>query len=251
MWCFWISGATIMKIAKQRLLNHISQKSDAYSIIFNPLTTNSGPSTELVQDLDLAELLQASTQLVATRSFDRARKLLSLCNQSASATGTPVQKIVYYFADALQDRIDRETGKMIVTGEEDIDVYSNDVEEFIMDLEPAEFAKRPLYAYHQVTQFTGIQAILDSTITAKRIHLIDPSVKSGSQWTTFMQVVAGRDECPLEHLKISAVGRSTMMMEDVGRRFSAFAAETLKYISFCFKTVVSDLKNLETQVPLK
>lgn len=36
------------------------------------------------------------------------------------------------------------------------------------------------------------------------------------------------------------------MMEDVGRRLSAFAAETLKNISFCFKTAVSDLKNLET-----
>ncbi|XP_069144869.1 uncharacterized protein [Solanum lycopersicum] len=61
----------------------------------------------LDKDLDLAELLQASPPLVATRTFDRARKLLSLCNQSASATGTPVQKIVYYFADALQHRIDK------------------------------------------------------------------------------------------------------------------------------------------------
>ncbi|CAN4120619.1 unnamed protein product [Withania somnifera] len=240
------SAPTIMKIAKQRLLNHLSQKPDAYCIIFNPLTANSGLPPELVQDLDLAELLQASAQLVATRSFDRARKLLSLCNQSASATGTPVQKIVYYFADALQHRIDRETGKMPFTGEDYMDVYSNDIEELIMDLEPAEFAKRPLYAYRQATKFTGIQAILDSTITAKKVHLIDLSVKSGSQWTTFMQVVADRDECLLEYLKISAIGRSIKMMEDVGRRLSAFAAETLKNVSFCFKTVVSDLKNLET-----
>ncbi|KAF3685878.1 hypothetical protein T459_07623 [Capsicum annuum] len=189
---------------------------------------NSGVSPELVQDVDLAELLQASAQLVATRSFDRGRKLPSLCNQSASATGTAVQKIVYYFADALLHRINRETGKIPFTGEEDMNVYSNDTEEFIMDLEPAEFAKRPLYAYRQATQFTGIQAILDSTITAKKVHLIDLSVKSGSQWTTFMQVVADRDEFLLEHLKITAVGRSTKMMEDVGRRLSAFAAETLQ-----------------------
>ncbi|XP_059286995.1 DELLA protein 1-like [Lycium ferocissimum] len=241
-----LSAPTIMKIAKQRLLSHISQKFDAYSIIFNPLPANSGLSPELVQDLDLAELLQASAQLVATRSFDRARKLLSLCNQSASATGTPVQKIVYYFADALQHRIDREMGKIPFTGEEDVEVYSNDVEEFIMDLEAAEFAKGPLYAYRQATQFTGIEAILDSTITAKKVHLIDLSIKSGSQWTTFMQVVADRDECPLEHLKISAVGRSKKMMEDVGRRLSAFAAETLINVSFRFKSVVSDLKNLKT-----
>ncbi|CAN4091029.1 unnamed protein product [Withania somnifera] len=222
-----LSAPTIMEIAKQRLLNHTSQKSDAYSIIFNPLTANAGLSPELVQDLDLGELLQASAQL-----------LLSLCSQSASATGTPVQKIVYYFADALQHRIDRETGKMPFTGEEDLEVYSNDVEEFIMDLEPAEFAKRPLYAYHQATQFTGIHAILDSTITAKKVHLVDLSIKSGSQWITFMQVVADRDECLLEHLKISAVGRSSKMMENVWRRLSAFAAETLKNVSICFKTVI-------------
>ncbi|KAK4356940.1 hypothetical protein RND71_022550 [Anisodus tanguticus] len=36
------------------------------------------------------------------------------------------------------------------------------------------------------------------------------------------------------------------MIEDVGRRLSAFAAETLTNVSFCFKTVVSDLKNLKT-----
>ncbi|KAK4341635.1 hypothetical protein RND71_040136 [Anisodus tanguticus] len=160
------------------------------------------------------------------------------------STGTPVQKIVYYFADALQHRIDREMGKMPFTGE-DVEVYSTDVEEFIMDLEPAEFAKRPLYAYRQATQFTGIQAILDSTMTAKKVHLIDLSIKSGSQWTTFMQVVADRHECPLKYLKISSVGRSKKMMEDVGRRLSAFSAETLINVSFCFKTVVSDLKNLK------
>ncbi|XP_019261537.1 PREDICTED: scarecrow-like protein 7 [Nicotiana attenuata] len=197
-------------------------------------------------DLDLAELLQASAQLVATRKFDRAIKFLSLCNQSASATGTPVQRVVYYFADALQHKIDREIGKMPITREEDIETYSNDVEELVMDLQPAVFAKRPLFPYRQATSFTGIQAILDSIKTAKRVHLIDLCIKSGSHWATFMQTLADRDECPLKHLKISVVGRSKKKMEDVGRRLSAFAAETLN-VSFSFNTVVSDLRNLKTE----
>ena len=57
-----------------------------------------------------------------------------------------------------------------------------------------------------------------------------------------MQALAVRYECPLEHLKIFAVGTCKQIMEETGMWLPSFA-ETLN-LPFSYKMVVSDLKDL-------
>lgn len=94
-----------------------------------------------------------------------------------------------------------------------------------------------------VTQFAATESILENVASDRRVHLIDFSIDNGSHWTLIMQAFSARTECPLEHLKITAVGTCKPMMEVTGKWLSSFA-ETI-HLPFSFNIVVSDLKNLE------
>ncbi|KAL3505874.1 hypothetical protein ACH5RR_031256 [Cinchona calisaya] len=73
--------------------------------------------------------------------------------------------------------------------------------------------------FSQVTKFTATQAIVDNVASAKG------------------------HECPLELLKISAVGPSKEMIDKIGKMLSSFA-DGLN-IPFAFKSIVSDMKDIK------
>lgn len=96
--------------------------------------------------------------------------------------------------------------------------------------------------FSRVTQFAGVQAILDAVASAERIHLIDLRIKYGSHWTIIMQALADRHKCPVELLKITAVGTSKKRLEETGKWLSSFA-ENMN-LPFLFRTILLDLKDL-------
>ncbi|KAK7831053.1 della protein gai1 [Quercus suber] len=75
-----------------------------------------------------------------------------------------------------------------------------------MSPNPAKLTFYERTPFSQVPQFAGIQAIVENVAEARKIHIIDSSIRSGVQWTIFMQALTTRSECPLELLKITAVG---------------------------------------------
>lgn len=76
----------------------------------------------------------------------------------------------------------------------------------------------------QVTQFTGIQAILDSVASTRRVNVIDLGTRSGLHRIILMQTLAVQQECLLELLKITAVITSSKeRIEETGKRLSSFA----------------------------
>ncbi|KAL3505638.1 hypothetical protein ACH5RR_031020 [Cinchona calisaya] len=231
-----LSTGSIMKIARTRLLQD-------KGLIANSTLPNL--RFKVFEDNDvheLALLLQASAENVANLKYDRVRKLLTMCRQSASMNGNPVQRIAYYFADALQKRVDQETGKFS-SGLAGNNGKPMDTEKVLARLHPAIIRCAQKLPFTQVTQFAGVQAILDAVASAKRIHLIDLGIKYGSQWTIIMQALAVRHECAIDLLKITAVGTSEKRLEETGKWLSSFA-DTMN-LPFSFKTVVSDLKDLK------
>jgi hypothetical protein len=60
--------------------------------------------------------------------------------------------------------------------------------------------------FSQVTQFVGIQAILESVASVKWVHYIDLAIRTGAQCIVLMQALASRHECPIKLLKITAIG---------------------------------------------
>lgn len=218
-------------------------------MLINPVIGgHSGLSFESNEDVELALLLLASADKVADQQFDRARKLLSMCSHLSSSTGNPIQRVVYYFAEALRDRIDRKTGKVSSKGWEGNKRWLSCVEGETSCLQPSAFAYFKELPLLLVTQSAGIQAILDSMASVKNIHLLDLGIRSGSQWTILMQALAVRHACPIEILKLTAVGTTFKeLIEETGRRLSCFAKSMS--LPFSFKIVmVSDMKDLTEDV---
>ncbi|CAN4091396.1 unnamed protein product [Withania somnifera] len=237
-----LSTTTIIKIAKEQLQLYIPQNYDAYSIILSPMIADLGLSPQVTEEVELALLLLVSTEMLANQQLDCARKLLNLCIKFSLSAGNPVQRVVYYFAEALQKRINKGTGIPTIAANFDA-VNPDDMEEVLMDPRTDVIETEQMLPFRKVTQFAGIQAILDSIKSFKRIHLIDLGIKTGSQWTILMQALVANGERPPELLKITAVGTSLIRMQEIGKRLKSFA-DTLD-IPFSFKTVVSDLRNIK------
>lgn len=231
-----LSTVEIMKIARAR---YIQESSGDISALIHPYQF--GLASEATKDVELVLLLLVSAEKVLNQQFDHARRLLSACDHTASYIGNPVQRVVYYFAEALQKRIDTETGRVLSEGRE---CKVPQLDEGIARMQPSTFAYLQNFPFYHVTKFAGTQAILDSMASAKRIHLVDFLIGSGCHLPILMQALAVRNECPLEILKITAVGmKSKEMIEDTGRRLLSFA-NTMN-LNFSFKIVmVSNMRDL-------
>ncbi|KAL5976275.1 hypothetical protein ACLOJK_020605 [Asimina triloba] len=118
-----------------------------------------------------------------------------------------------------------------------------DLEERLMGADPDLLAFHKQVPISQVIQFLGVQPIIDSVVSAKRIHLIDLGLRVGAQWSIVMKALEGRSSCSVVLLKLSAVGTSEEKIKKVGQQLVSFA-ENLK-LPFIFKAViVSDMKDI-------
>ncbi|XP_059315627.1 GRAS family protein RAM1-like [Lycium ferocissimum] len=234
----------IMNIARARLHQFTSINSSVYSIILDPSILHSGLSPEVAEDVELSLLLQASAEMFVQKQYDRARKFLSLCDHSASVIGNPVQRVVYYFAEALRNRIDKETGVTPERGNRNRK-KAVDVERPFMLMKFAFLACRQETPLSHILQFAGIQAVLDNIVSVRRVHIIDFGRETGLPMPIIMHALANRNDCPIERLKITSVGTSRQRIEENGKRLSSFA-ETLN-IPFLFNMVVLELKDLKKE----
>ncbi|XP_030543227.1 DELLA protein RGL1-like [Rhodamnia argentea] len=237
-----LSAEEIMKVAGTRYIQFQHQRDNHFSMLTHPFgPAFSGLSEDDLKEVELAQLLLAAAEKVGDQQFDRASRLLSYCELLASKRASPAQRIVLYFVEALQDRIDKETGRMISAkgcerkaGKDDM---SQGLSTSLISLKC--HAQLP---FNQVTQFTALQVILEQTLSATRIHLIDLQIRSGIQWIVLMQALAERKGEPVELLKITAVGSAgRAKMEEAGKRLAS-VAESMN-IPFSFQLLF--LPNLE------
>ncbi|XP_057806088.1 DELLA protein RGL1-like [Salvia miltiorrhiza] len=202
------SAEAIVRLAKLRLLHKTPQDS------------------ENLRDVEL--VLEAGEKL-SQHKFECAEMLLDKCiliSDKNAAGGRAVK----FFAEALRERLDSETGKI------DLERKAFDLEECLLTYQSVILACEDKLPSSQIAQFTAIQAILDSIGSAKTIHLIDFGIKSGLHWSVMIQGLASRGH---GRLKITALGSSGDRLEETGRRLSSFA-HSMK-LPFVFKSVVAEL----------
>ncbi|KAK9933949.1 hypothetical protein M0R45_021118 [Rubus argutus] len=137
-----------------------------------------GLSYEESRDVELVEFLLASAEKVGYQQYERATKLLDLCDKLSSDTGNPVERVVFYFSEALREKIDRETGRATQKG------LGNNKQPFDMEKEMAIGGETSLVChtklpFSQIVQFAGIQAIVEKVAEAKKIHVIDLEIRKG------------------------------------------------------------------------
>ncbi|KAJ4722033.1 DELLA protein [Melia azedarach] len=240
-----LSTEEIMKIAGERFIRSSSRAvEDVVSMLSNPFDLSfSGLSAEEMRDVELAEFLLASAEKVGDQQYERATRLLNQCDLLSSHKGNPVQRIVYYFAEALREKINRETGR--IASKEMGKKQPFDIDVAMMSVNPTFLACHEEIPFSKIIQFAGIQAIVENVAEAKKIHIIDLGIRNGVQWTVLMQALASRYDCPLELLKITAVGTMAQhLLEDTGRRLTNFANSM--NLPFSYNIVmVSDMLQLK------
>lgn len=230
-----LGGERFIQSCSSTSLNDSTMSSHPYGSSF------SGLSDQEVEDVQLIENLLLSAEKVTQQQFERSIKLLDWCDALCSSSGNPIHRLVYYFSKALREKIDKETGRIsfIELGKRLADDFSGKV------MHPNStglmiYEKSPLY---QAGNFSGVQALVDGVSGSKKVHVIDLSIKQGVQCTILMQALISQPNCPIEHLKITAVATSSKkIIEQTGDWLKSFA-ESIN-LSFSFNTViVEDLLN--------
>ncbi|CAK8531565.1 unnamed protein product [Lathyrus sativus] len=244
-----LSTTDIMKVAGTRFIQSSSSESSSSGLILNhPFGFSfSGLSDQEKEDVSLAESLLACAEKVGYQQFERARFFLPQIESLSSKTGNPVKRVVHYFAEALRQRIDRETGRVPVKNMQKAESLFNPEEE-TKDLNPTLLAFIEDLPFCKIAMFTCVQAIVENVKDTKKIHVIDFEIRKGLQWTILMQALQSRNECPLELLKITAIASgntdtSKQVAEATGKRLKDFAQSLTVPFSFEI-VVVSDLLHL-------
>lgn len=199
---------------------------------------------EETRDVELVHLLLAAAEEVNNQQFHLASKLISRCMWVASDSGNPVQRLSFYFAKALEERIDRSTGRYTCTDE---DRHLKHIKIMSLGINSAFLTCHQLIPFNQVMQFAGVQTIVENVRSAKKIHLIDFNIRSGIQWTVLIQALTEKGDSPIELLKITAVGSTEKEnIELTGNTLHSFAKSL--GLAFSFDIVfVSDMKDFKKE----
>ncbi|GMI69475.1 hypothetical protein HRI_000616800 [Hibiscus trionum] len=239
-----LSAEEIMRVTGARYLQFSDMRYDDFSMVMHPFGhALSGLSDDETKDVELVHLLLTAAEKVGYEQFERASRLLSRCEWIASEQANPVQRIVYYFAEALRERIDKATGTFIP--EESGTRFKIEIKNGL-STSIATVRIHQYVPFFQVTQFAGIQAIIENVVSANKIHIIDLQLRSGIQWTGLMQALAERELCHVELLKITAVGLAgDEKILESGKRLESVAASFKLPFSFnaVYVREMEDIKN--------
>ncbi|PRQ21606.1 putative transcription factor GRAS family [Rosa chinensis] len=239
-----LSIEEVMRVAGARFVQFSSQGYEYFYMSMHPFGyALSGLCEEETKDVELAHLLLAAAEKVGYQQFERASRLLLQVEWLASFKGTPVQKVVCYFAEALRERIEKETGLYTSKGNEEMSHYVHG-----LGTNLAFIACHQEVPFHPVLQFAAIQTMIENVANESRIHLIDLEIRFGTQWTGLMEALAEREECPVELLTITAVGvRGKQNIKETGERLTSVAMSL--NLPFQFKEViVSDMQDINDRL---
>ncbi|XP_030539872.2 DELLA protein GAI-like [Rhodamnia argentea] len=231
-----LSTEEIIRLAGVKFIQTTSSVGDLPSTFIHPYGSSfSGLSDQDMKDAQLVELLLFAAEKVHYQEFHRASKLLNQCNCLCSNKGNPIQRVVFYFAEALRERIDRGSGRIAVNAcgkRQKPDPHAQ-----MTNPTRSKIACHQELPFVQVAQFAGVQAIVESVDDAKKVHVIDLNIGSGAQWTILMQALVLCYDCQIELLKITAVGTSSKnRIDETGKRLINFAQSMS--LPFTFKSVV-------------
>ncbi|KAM1257421.1 hypothetical protein ACFX15_030765 [Malus domestica] len=211
-----LSTEEIMRVAGARYVQISNQGYGDFLMPLHPFGyALSGLSEEETKDVELAHILLAAAEKVGYQQFERANRLLLHCEVDASFKVNGVQRFVFYFTEALSERIKKETGNSMYKGNQ-MSTYSLGLGTSLSFLACCQDIP-----FIPVMKLPAIQVILVNVALESKVLLIDLEIRSGVQWTGLMEVLAEREECHIELLTITAVGvTSKQKIEETGRRLA-------------------------------
>ncbi|CAL1386799.1 unnamed protein product [Linum trigynum] len=226
----------IIKLAGARIIQSRSS-TDGIDV---PAMFGGGLSQEEAKDVELMEHLLECAEKVGKGEFDRAIELLGRCNCWASQTGNPVQRLAYYFGNALRQRMEEGTEEVGAEAEQDDDdrkPFESDTAVTLPDEHGVEFHKS--VPFYTASQLAAVQIMMENVAGEKRIHVIELRICSGLPMIALMQALTSSGPTnSIEMLRITALANDESeerFIHGSGERLVGFAKEM--GLPFSFKIV--------------
>ena len=169
--------------------------------------------------VDLRTLLTLCAQAVAADDRRSANEQLKQIRQHASPMGDGVQRMAYYFANALEARL-AGSGTQIYKGIITKPSAANVLKGYHLYLAISPFKK--------VSNFVLNKTISKAAEKATRLHIIDFGIFYGFQWPSFIQRLSSRPGGPPK-LRITGIDlpqpgfRPAERVEETGHRLADYA----------------------------
>ncbi|KMZ72926.1 GRAS family transcription factor [Zostera marina] len=173
---------------------------------------------------------------------DLAAKSLIRIRESASDYGDPTERVAFYFAEALYSRVS-EHHQLCSTSYNSL-TSALPEEELTLCYK----AFNEACPYSKFAHLTANQAILESTSSASKIHIIDFGIVQGVQWAALLQALATRSSGKPEKIRISGIAAACLgnnpsaALMTTGSRLRQFAE--LLDLEFEFEAVMTPLEKL-------
>ncbi|XP_028786334.1 DELLA protein RGL1-like [Neltuma alba] len=239
-----LSAEEIIRVAGARYVQFSTHWCDDYCMPLHPYASGLEDLSEKEnRDVELAQFLLAAAERVSCQQLERASRMLLHCLFNSSPGGNAMQRVIFHFAQALRERIEKEAGGTILMG-----CPKNIENELIQNLDTnIALACHQKIPFNQVMQFAGVQAMVEHVAHDTKIHVIDLDIRRGIQWTCLMQALVGRNESRVELLKITAIGIvGQPTVEETGKRLTSFARSL--NLPFAYKQVyVTDMIEITEQ----
>ncbi|KAE9620231.1 hypothetical protein Lal_00019818 [Lupinus albus] len=187
----------------------------------------------------LNSLIDSAT-LIDSSSPDLALQSLAQLTKSVSQHGNPIQRVAFYFVEALTRKLD-EKGNNFITGV----THTHSISE---ELTLCYKALNDACPYSKFAHLTANQAILEATQASTHIHIVDFGIVQGIQWAALLQAFATRSSGKPQSVTISgipamALGTSPAnSLAATGNRLSEFAK--LLGLTFEFRPILTPIHEL-------
>ncbi|KAF9609827.1 hypothetical protein IFM89_018769 [Coptis chinensis] len=196
----------------------------------SPPETDSSPSS-LLKSLILCARTADSEPEKAVKSLNKLR-------ESVSVRGDSVERVAFYFSEALYSRISAKAVKHLPM------LFDTNSEELVLSYK----ALNDACPYSKFAHLTANQAILEATETATHIHIVDFGIVQGLQWAALLQAFATRVSGKPSLVRISgipapALGKSPVSsLVATGNRLREFAE--LLGLNIEFEPILTPIEEL-------
>ncbi|MCO5598499.1 hypothetical protein L7F22_052596 [Adiantum nelumboides] len=191
---------------------------------------------EVERGLGLVHMLLACAEAVAKEDLEAATALLIQLHPLVSKTGSSMQRVAAYFAEALHARLTHTGG-----GSYAVLINPNPLED-VMEAYQVLYQACP---YIKFAHFTSNQAIFEAFEGEGQVHIVDLDIMQGYQWPAFIQALAARHG-GAPHLRITGVGTPLEAVQDIGKQLGELA-EAL-HVSFEFHAIGERLEDLNAHM---
>ncbi|TQD77482.1 hypothetical protein C1H46_036990 [Malus baccata] len=220
-----------VSIKESKSADHPSLKNDAVGVSLGSPEIESAPPL-LKALLDCARLTESDT--------DRAVKSLIRLRESVSDHGDPTERVAFYFAEALHNRV-----SVLQSEKSFTKAYDTPCEDFTLSYK----ALNDACPYSKFAHLTANQAILEATERATKIHIVDFGIVQGVQWAALLQALATRSTGKPVSIRISGIPAPSLgdspaaSLFATGNRLREFAK--LLELNFEFEPILTSVNELD------